>query len=351
MQQPVNSAPALDQLCRNFITPDANFFTRNHGPVPDLDAATFRLHIGGLVPQPLDLSLDQLREEFPAHTLTATMACAGNRRYALDAIERITDDIIWGNTAIGNAHWTGVRLRAVLERAGITPTNGLHVAFEGLDQIARDGETIHFGASVELDYVFNQDVLLAYAMNGEALSPARGYPLRVLVPGYIGARSVKWVQRVVVQAAPSDNFYQQQSYKLFPPHVTRETVNWAEGQTITEQPLNAVIATPTEHAVIAGRDVAVRGFAVPQGTHTLTRVEVSADGGASWQAATLTTPPQPHVWCFWEATLTLPPGAHQLAVRAFDTSGSVQPVDPAALWNFKGYANNAWHRVNIRVEG
>jgi sulfite oxidase len=275
----------------------------------------------------------------------ALMQCAGNRRADLNRVRPVKGDK-WEAGAIGNAAWTGVPLADVLRAAGAETAPDRHVAFEACDQ-GRDG--IPYGVSIPMTKALCPDVLLAFAMNGEPLGPAHGFPLRVVVPGYAGVRSPKWIVQITVQDAPSDNPIQQSDYKLLPPDVTETTVDWANGITINDMPLNAAICEPADGAEIPAGPVIVRGYASVTG-RTIQRVDVSADGGAHWQQAAVERQPDaPWSWTFWETTLGLHAGLHELAVRAWDSAGQTQPAMAGDTWNFKGYLSAAWHRVRIHA--
>ncbi len=302
--------------------------------------------------QPCVLTLAELQQRFPVHTVTATLQCAGHRRRELTALEPIdAAEIVWDADAISTATWTGVRLRDLLQHAGVHPA-AAHVAFLGLDVVAKTQDG--FGGSIPLAKALDGDVLLAYAMNDAPLLPTHGYPLRALVPGTIGARSVKWVGRITLQAAPSTNYFQAHAYKLFPRSVRAETVNWEEGEMLGALPINSFITSPRAGALPAGETplgaVTVQGIALAGGDAVIELVELSCDGGQTWAAATLTSPQQQWLWCFWEATCSIPPGRHELVVRAFDSGGHTQPEHLAEVWNFKGYVNNAYHRVRISIK-
>ncbi|HTE03946.1 MAG TPA: molybdopterin-dependent oxidoreductase, partial [bacterium] len=179
--------------------------------------------------------------------------------------------------------------------------------------------------------------------------PVHGFPLRVVVPGYIGARSVKWLRSVAVAAAPSENYFQAHAYKLFPPSVRAHTADWNAGVTLTGPPVSAVICAPRQGQRLQAGHLSTTGYAFAGGRQ-IARVEVSADGGVHWETARLVGDAYPWAWRFWEASLRLRPGRHEIVVRAEDSAGIGQPADPAAVWNFKGYVNNAWHRVTVEVE-
>lgn len=359
-EEPRNSEPPLEHLTEEYLTPNDLFFVRSHAPVPEIDPETFELRVNGQVGKELRLSLDDLQNDFETATATATLQCAGNRRDELMAVREIPGEVPWRAAAVGNARWTGARLRHVLERAGVEfpeaasdadmDRSPRHVAFTGLDRIEKDGEVFGFGGSVPLEKALDPNVLLAWEMNGEPLPPDHGFPLRVVVPGYIGARSVKWLGRITVQPRPSDNYYQARAYKLFPPDVGPETVDWEGGVMLGELPVQAVITRPDPDQVLEAGSVRVRGYALSGGDRTVQRVDVSADGGASWTVAALTDgEDQPGGWRFWEAELDLPTGDHELVARAWDSSANTQPEHVASIWNFKGYISNAWHRVAIQA--
>ena len=349
--EPFNAGPPLHRLIEAPVTPNDLFYVRNHGNVPAIAAERYRLSITGLVREPVSLSLDDLRQ-FPEHTLVATLQCAGNRRHELMAYAPIPDELPWGDDAISTAVWTGVRLRDVLLAAGIQLEDGAHVAFSALDTVERQGQQFGFGSSIPTARALQPDVLLAYAMNGAPLPAPHGFPLRAVVPGYIGARSVKWLQSIRIQATPSDNYFQAHAYKLFPGWVTPETANFDEGLMLGEAPINATICAPEPGRTLPAGPVRLRGFAIA-GLRAVERVDVSTDDGQTWCAAELLppldTPDLPTAWRLWQADVTLDPGQHTLVVRAWDSAANTQPADVGAVWNFKGYANNAWHRVPVDV--
>jgi sulfite oxidase len=235
---PRNAETPAAQLRRSWLTPAEAFFVRNHGAVPAVDANDYRITVSGDVRTPLLLSLTDLQQRFNRVTVTATVTCAGNRRSHLNPLP---DGIPLAAGAIGNARWTGVRLRDILGAAGIGP-GGRHIAFTGLDQI--DGEP--FGASIPLPKALNPEVLLATEMNAAPLPPEHGYPVRVIVPGYIGARSVKWLTGIFVQSEPSISYYQRTDYTL-------------NGTSLSEFPVNSAICRPLPGEVLAGPTTLVEG--------------------------------------------------------------------------------------------
>ncbi len=349
-EQPFNAGSPPELILKNYVTPSDLFFVRNHAAVPEVDASVYRLTIDGMTRRPLTLSLDELRGGFRKRTITATLQCAGNRRSELAALEAIPGEVAWGTEAISNGVWSGVALREVLERAGVEAA-AQHVAFTALDEVERNGQRFGFGGSIPIDKAMSDQTLLAYEMNAESLPPVHGFPLRVIVPGYIGARSVKWLERITLQREPSTNYFQAHAYKLFPPQTRAETARWESGLMLGEQSLNAVICAPLEGETFKiGDHVTVKGWAVAGGGRSIERVDVSIDGGATWFTASFTEGNDVWAWRFWETEIELTTKHNEIVARAWDSAANTQPEDARKIWNFKGYMNNAWHRIRVQAE-
>jgi DMSO/TMAO reductase YedYZ molybdopterin-dependent catalytic subunit/rhodanese-related sulfurtransferase/glyoxylase-like metal-dependent hydrolase (beta-lactamase superfamily II) len=346
-QEPLNAETPLDLLCDSTLTPNEMFFVRNHAPIPEVDPAVYQLRVRGLVGVPLTLSLEDLRRRFEHVTLDAVVSCAGNRRSELAAIAPIAGQVPWGPGATGMARWGGIRLRDVLQAAGLE-TGAAHIVLTSLDRCTEEGEVTPFGASIPLAKALAPEVLLADEMNGKPLPPAHGYPLRVVVPGYIGARSVKWLATITVQDQPSTNYFQARTYRLYPSRVRSETTR-EQGFPLGETPVNSAICQPGQGAVVNGARVLARGYALTGGTREIERVETSLDHGASFTTARILDAHDPCGWRLWETELALRPGVHELAARAWDSAASTQPESPEGIWNLKGYLNNSWHRVRFTV--
>ena len=213
-EHPFNAETGAAALAEMLTATDA-FYVRAHGEVPDIDPVAWRLKVHGAVERELDLSLATLREAFQEREVTATLQCAGNRRAGLIAIRDIPGEAPWGPGATGTATWTGVALADVLSLAGPLG-NAQHVGFLGGDDCTEAAPPQRFGGSIPLDKASRREVLLAWAMNGEPLSPVHGAPVRVVVPGYIGARSVKWLEQIEVRSTPWPGYFQDVVYRLLP---------------------------------------------------------------------------------------------------------------------------------------
>lgn len=347
-QEPLNAGTPLEILGRAFLTPNEAFFIRSHGTLPLVERASYRLLVTGLVERPLELSLADLLARFEPRTETATLICAGHRRDELAALRPLPGEILWGADPVSTARWRGVRLRDVLQAAGVT-AEARYVAFRGLDEARAEGKLLPFGSSISLEKALSPEVLLAYAMNDAPLPREHGFPLRVLIPGYIGARSVKWLQEITLQSQPSNNYFQARDYKTFPPDISAENVDWRQGQTLERIALNSVICSPRAGETRQAGRFNVHGYALTGQDAPIARVEITSNGGANWTPASITASAGQYAWYHWSATLTLPAGEYQISVRAHDSAGRTQPEHPQSIWNFKGYSNNSWHHVHLRV--
>jgi DMSO/TMAO reductase YedYZ molybdopterin-dependent catalytic subunit len=309
---------ALDGL----ITPDNLFYVRNHFPVPRINVAEWRLTISGAVEQHVELSYDELRK-LPPRTVMATLECAGNSRVYLVPKVRGT---AWGQGAVSNAEWTGVPLSLLLENAGIK-SSAVDVVLEGADrgEVKDDPISpgpIHFARSLPLAKAMQDEVLIAYKMNGNDLSPEHGYPVRAVVPGWYGMASVKWLTRIIVTDHEFQGYWQ-----------TLEYVSWRREndlpvlEPLGEAQVKSQISRPTAYeSVRAGTPHLVRGAAW-SGESTVARVELSCDGGQSWHEVELTDDAIPFAWRRWEYLWSVPQtrGRLSLMVRATDEKGNVQP--------------------------
>jgi sulfite oxidase len=335
--------PVLDQ---HLVTPIDGFFTRSHAPIPQIDPGSWRLDVGGLVERAASFSLEDLRRAFPQTQVTATLVCAGLRRNEFLALGPLPGELPWGPEPASTGHWTGVSLHDLLHAVGVVKETR-HVEFLGVDQVERHGHRFGFGGSIELSKALADEVILASELNGRPLPAVHGFPLRVVVPGWIGARSVKWLGRITLLAEPSPNYFQSKAYRLEREINPQDPRDVSGGVALSEVPLNSVILHPTPSAVVPAGRVRVHGWAMGSGGRALTAVEVSSNGGHDWTEAAIVAEGAGWTWSLWEATLQLPRGRHTLVVRATDSAGVCQPPNVNGTWNVKGYNNNAWHRTTI----
>jgi sulfite oxidase len=348
---PRNGEPELAKLVQSWQTPTELFYVRSHAPNPVIDPKTFRLKVEGLVRNELTLSLDELKD-LPTMSTTATLTCAGNRRAEFNGPEYKNvpevGGVQWEGGTIGNATWEGTLLAAVLKRAEVSD-GAKHVWFEGLDQIDKKGEVIGFGGSIPIEKAMLADgagsPLLTHKMNGAELTPDHGYPLRMVVPGYIGARSVKWLGKIVVSDRPSPNHYVATAYKIV---KQTDAIDWAESGPIYRFPINAAICTPAAGSNLAAGEVELAGYALPTGRseNKIKNILVSADNGKTWTRGELTGDSQEFCWQLWKAKVNVTANTKTLLLRATDTSGGFMPA--RIPWNAKGYLRNSWYRLPVQ---
>ena len=311
-----------------------------HYDIPDVSVNDWRLKIGGHVSKPLSLSLDDIRQR-PSRTLAVTLECAGNGR-ALFAPRRISQP--WFLEAIGTAEWTGTPLRGLLEEAGLSH-DAVEIVFTGLDRGIEGEEVQYYQRSLTLADALRDEMMLAYAMNGEPLPPQHGYPLRLLVPGWYGMTSVKWLDRIEAVAEPFQGYQMVRAYRyLSAPDAPGEPVNLIRARALMIPPGIPDFMTRTR--LIEPGLVTLKGRAWA-GRLSISRVEVSADGGSTWNDAALGQSPSPFAWREWTFDWDARPGSYVLCARATDSEGSVQPDDQA--WNSGGYGNNGVQRVKVVV--
>lgn len=265
----------------------------------------------------------------------------------------------WGHAVIGNATWSGVKLRDLLLRLGVPEgAEGYHVQFEGLDC---DPSGSPYGASIPIEKALDPrgDVLLAYEMNGQPLSRDHGFPLRVIVPGIVGARNVKWLSRIVVSKDESTSHWQQNDYKGFSPSTDWDTVDFTKSPAIQELPVISAICSPSTNEKVALNEdgtVTVKGYAWSGGGRKIVRVDLSADGGKTWTVAGFTDQDSAEhsrhwAWTLWSAKVPVPPNSSsvELWAKAVDSSYNTQPESFSNIWNLRGVLSNAYHRVPINI--
>jgi DMSO/TMAO reductase YedYZ molybdopterin-dependent catalytic subunit len=334
-----NHGMPLEAL-RHEITPIGLHYLLVHYDIPVVDPDSYRLTIAGLVRTEMTLSLDDLKAR-EAVTAPITMECAGNGRAMLEP-RPVSQP--WLAEAIGTAEWTGVALAPLLEEAGVD-TGAVEVVFTGLDRGVEGGVEQLYERSLTVADAQRDDVVLAYACNGAPLPPQHGFPLRLLVPGWYGMTNVKWLQRITVVDKPFTGYQMVTGYRIraYPDD---------EGTPVTRMVPRSLLAPPgipdfmTRKRFLAPGRHRLEGRAW-SGWGPIERVEVSTDGGGTWQAAQLGDPPGPAAWApfgfDWDATA----GDHVLCARAHDATGRSQPDHPP--WNVGGYSNNAVQRVPVTV--
>ncbi|HXF97586.1 MAG TPA: sulfite oxidase [Gaiellaceae bacterium] len=335
-----NHALPLEAL-RYDVTPLGLHYLLTHYDIPVIDPETWRLEVDGLVERPLSLSLAEVRRR-PAVELVVTMECAGNGR-AL--VEPHVVSQPWLLEAVGTARWRGTPLTLLLEEAGVRE-GAVEVLFTGLDRGVEGGEEQDYARSLPLAEARREEVLLAYEVNGVPLPPQHGFPLRLLVPGWYGMTSVKWLGRITVLDRPFLGYQMRKAYRL-------RSVEHEDGVPLARIQPRALMVPPglpeflTRARVVPAGRCRVEGRAW-SGEEEVEGVEVSTDGGASWEEAELDSPALGRwAWRSWRFRWEAAPGEYELCCRARDAAGNIQPLAPP--WNVGGYGNNAVQRVRVTV--
>jgi sulfite oxidase len=330
-------------LLDSYITPIEHFYVRSHLPVPaQLDAATWSLKVGGEVNSPVSLSLDEIKK-LPAVTVTMTLECAGNGRAFFDPS---VAGIQWEKGAVGTARFTGARMADVLKRVGVK-TTARNVEMHPADRPL--GTMPAFVRQVPMAKAMHPDTLLAYDMNGQPIPAVHGFPLRAIIPGWEGAYSVKWLTTLNVLDKDSDSFWVATGYR----YPTKRVAPGAAVDAKDMAPLyglvvKSLITKPAAGASVPAGKVAVGGFAWA-GENDITRVDVSIDNGATWQAARLSGEQAKYSWRRFEYEFAAAkPESILILSRATDSKGNIQPA--VSQWNPSGYLWNQYDSVRIDIK-
>ena len=377
-KHPFNVEPPVAELHKHgFLTPPNLHYVRNHGACP---RAAWDTHTISIQNGTVTYTMDQLVALQPTRELPVTLVCAGNRRKEQNMI-RQTIGFNWGCSGVGTNVYKGILLRDVLLQAGVVTEDARtyrnkHVEFVGLEDLPNKvgpgpfpdepwGKLVKYGTSIPLARAMNPayDVLLAYQANGQALQPDHGYPVRLIIPGYIGGRMIKWLAAINVLEHETKNHYHYHDNRILPPQITAEESLqqgwWYKPEYIfNELNINSAMAHPNHNEVLdiasnMGKTYQVSGYAYTGGGRMITRVEVSTDQGVHWELATLHRKEQPTdhgmYWCWVWWTFELPVadliGCSQVMCRAWDESNNCQPMNPT--WNLMGMGNNQVFRVLV----
>jgi sulfane dehydrogenase subunit SoxC len=333
-----NHALPLEAL-RYDITPAGLHYLLIHYDIPAVDAAVFRLEVDGAVETPLSLSLTDIRQRERV-SMPITFECAGNGR-ALLSPRPLSQP--WLTEAVGTAEWAGTPLAPLLDEAGVRP-EAIEVLFTGLDRGVEGGTLQAYERSLAVADA--RDALLAYEMNGAPLPPQHGFPLRLVVPGWYGMANVKWLARITLLEETFDGYQNAVAYRMY-------GADGAAGDAVTRMLPRSLMVPPgvpdfmSRERHLEPGPVTVTGRAW-SGYGPIERVEVSADGGASFSGAELDAPLGEAAWRGWRFDWDAARGEHVLCSRATDSAGNSQPLSPP--WNLKGYANNAVERIAVVVE-
>ncbi|MCJ1431983.1 hypothetical protein MMC27_001339 [Xylographa pallens] len=344
--KPCNAETPASELS-GFVTPNQLFYTRNHLWVPQLDRNSYTLVVELSDGEEKTYTLNDLKTNFKQFKITSTLQCSGNRRKHMTDGARPTNGLPWEQGAIGNAEWTGPRLRDVLADAGMPidnpPEDAKHAQFVGAES---------YGASIPLMKAIDPhgDVLLACLMNGQDLPPDHGFPIRVIVPGHVAARSVKWVNRVIISEEESTSQWQRSDYKCFGPNDDKKP-DWSRAAAIQETPVQSAITMIRELSGSNDREakVVIEGYAISGGGRSIVRVDVSTDDGKTWDQAEIehhaVAGSKDWSWKRWRYTAPKGSMGSMVVVKAVDEAYNCQPETYGPIYNLRGNLASAWHRV------
>jgi DMSO/TMAO reductase YedYZ molybdopterin-dependent catalytic subunit len=336
---PENRETPLAEV-QSWVTPNRWFFVRSHYETPQIEVDRWRLSVGGCVERELQLSCEQL-ESLPQRSVFSTMECAGNGRSFL---RPHVEGVQWTAGAVGHAEWRGVPLCNVLRLAGLKP-DAIEIVFEGADSGREPGMEgpVVFARSLPVAKAIHPDTLLATHMNGERLEPSHGFPLRLLVPGWYGVASVKWLMRIEPVDRPFQGYFQTRKYT-----IRRQTGRGVETEMVGPMPVKSEIIRPSNDTVLGVGTNRILGMAWA-GERAVAAVEVSVDGGASWRLAELSGPRTPFSWMPWEYLWEVAvAGDCALLARAVSDDGQVQPIGHDD--NRGGYLINFSRPIHVRVD-
>ncbi len=329
------------EFATSWITPVNHFYVRNHMFEPaSFELNDWRINLGGEVTSPATFTIADLHA-LPQHTVVNTLECAGNGR----SFQRPqVPGIQWGKGTVGNARFRGPRLRDILQKAELK-TTGKHVMFHGADTVP--GKVPPFARSIPIEKVMDENTLLATHMNDEPLSENHGFPVRALVPGWVGAASCKWLTEIKVLDKEFEGNFMKPGYR-FPNHPGKpgEAINPDDTHPLTSLVVKSLIALPDD-ARLAGRSHKIQGMAWA-GEADVVKVEISTDGGSTWKSAKLGHEKAKYAWRMWSFSWKAPKsGDYTILSRATDSQGHTQPA--TAVWNPSGYFYNAYDQVKVHV--
>ena len=330
------------EYLNTWLTPAEHFFVRNHMHEPSaLDAETWKLSIGGEVEKPYSLSLAELGK-FEVHSVVNTLECAGNGRAFQNPK---VPGVQWQKGSVSTGRFSGPRLKDILERAGVKA--GKHVMSRGLDEVP--GKVPPFIRSIPIEKALDPDTIVATHLNGAPLPKHNGFPARMLVPGWVGAASCKWLTEIKVLDKEFEGNFMNPGYRMpNQPVKPGEAVKPEDTHSVTALNVKSLISSPLEGSTERSRVVHIQGFAWA-GEADVVSVEVSTDGGNSWQAAKLGKDKSHYAWRLFRYPWKAPKsGEYVIMSRATDSQGRTQP--PAPVWNPSGYLNNAIDQVKIHVQ-
>lgn len=355
LQFPYNGEPPKRLVTAMAITPNSLHFVRNHGGIPLIDEKKFELKLDGLVKSPKTYTMADLKSNFPQVEKTITMQCSGTRRIEQISMYAGQGDEVpqapWAEGAIGTAKYKGISLKRLIKDCGGLVDNAKHIELYGVETYVKDLNVGNYVVSIPWSKVKANEVILAWEMNGEPLPKIHGFPLRVMVMGYIGARSVKWLYRIKAIKSPSLAPVQAREYLYFNQQVGKYNQRPMDGIQIQEMPVSSGIMSPWQnHVIMHDGKILCKGWAYSGGGRWPERVELSADGGFSWYAVPEEKLSKKGKWTWrtWEIELPCDvEGWIEIVCRCWDNSLNTQPLTVRAAWNWGLHVTSSAHRIKV----
>jgi sulfite oxidase len=353
--------PSEKFLLENFYTPDKYFFVRNHNAIPsDINPVEYKLKLtDSLSSSKISFTIEDLKKNYKAKTVETIMMCTGNRRSQMTK-PTATKGLPWNVGAIANGLWSGVLMKDILTQMGYNKSNakGKHLIATGMD---KDMQGSFYSVSIPLEVVFSDDtdVIIAYSYNNEEIPFEHGYPLRLVIPGYVGVRNVKWLKSLEISDKESQGPFQQRDYKIIPKDVEWDSVDLSTISPLMTHVINSAIYEPKSGKTFKeGEDIVVKGWAIGNNGSKINKIEISFDQGSSWSQI-----PEENLkynvnekgkvfgWTIWQCNLDTKGkrGETDIWLRAYDEEGNSQPISDEEIWNVRGLMNNSVHKVKINI--
>lgn len=347
-EKPFNAELPNEKIGENSITPNSHFFVRNHLPVPKIDRENYELEIVFGDDKCASLKFSDLVKLFESVEIECAIQCAGNRRSEANTVG-VTRGVEWNGGAIANSIWKGVRVRDILNHFEELNPKYKHLHIEAFDSDPNGP----FGTSIPIEKALHEDTILAYEMNGEPIPPDHGFPIRLIAPGYIGIRNIKWVKRITLSEKESQLNWHKRDYRLFSPVDSMENVDFDKRVPVYEAPVQSMILNPFNGDFFdPSGSIELHGFAYSGGGRGIARVEITADRGETWIEAELDKGKQEgkkdYGWTLWKAKLDGEDVKNEICVKAVDIGGNSQPENLTSVWNYRGLLVNSWHCIHLK---
>jgi sulfite oxidase len=361
LQFPYCAEGPADKLSDNFYTPTEYFFVRNHNKVPDVDLEEYTFTLkDSFSGKEIQFSYDEIKNNYEKKKMETITMCTGNRRSQMDNKPKPVKGLSWKNAAIANGIWEGASLRQLLKQMGYDENNskGKHLIVKGMD---KDFQGMNYDVSIPMESVFDSqnEVLLAYKYNNNDIAFEHGYPLRLIIPGYVGVRNVKWLKSIEISDHESTGPYQKKDYKIVPQNVEWDKVNMDSLKPLMKFDINSAILEPEDGAQLEkSKGVLIKGWAIGTYGSPIRTIEVSFDNGNTWEKVENVKYNENHFkkafgWTLWQHNIEKEKLNSKdnisISVRSEDRDGNKQPTTSEEIWNIRGLMNNSIHKIKINL--